>query len=210
MGLREPFNSISHMVGGGLGIAGLVTLILLADGPLEVVAAALYGFGLVATYTFSAVYHGVKTHRDSAARRWLQRLDHVAIYLLIAGTYTPVVLVKLGGGWGWSLFGTVWGVALVGITLKLTLPMGRNWPYVVSYIGLGWIAVVAAPVLFPLLTGAELAWLLTGGITYTLGVIFYAWDKPRIVGPLGAHELWHLFVLAGSVAHFVFVAAYVL
>ena len=208
MGLKEPFNSISHMVGAGLAIAGLVILVLLADGPLEVVTAAVYGAGLVALYSMSAIYHAVPG--GPRVEAWLERLDHVAIYLLIAGTYTPVCLVFLGGGWGWSLFGTVWGIAIVGILLALLVPLGPYWLHVVGYVGLGWVALVAAPVLFPRLTTGGLMWLIAGGVIYTLGALFYAWDRPRIVGPLGAHELWHIFVLGGSAAHYIFIVQYVL
>jgi len=208
MGLKEPFNSISHMVGGGLSVAGLVVLVLLADGALETVSAVLYGVGLIAMYTFSSIYHGVPGSKRLES--WLERLDHVAIYLLIAGTYTPVTLVLLGGGWGWSLFGTVWGVSVLGIVLALTLPLGPQWIHVAGYVGLGWLAVIAAPVLFPLLSGGALALLIGGGVVYTIGGMLYAWDRPRILGPVGAHELWHVFVILGSIAHFVFVAAYVL
>ncbi len=208
MGLREPFNSISHMVGAGLAIIGLIALVLLADGPLEVVSAVLFGVGLLAVYTFSAIVHGVKA--QPRVTMWLERLDHVAIYLLIAGSYTPLCLVLLGGGWGWSLFGTVWGLSLVGATLALTLPRAPKWLQITFYIALGWLAMIAAPVLFPRLTPGSLTWLLAGGIAYTVGALFYVWDKPRILGPLGGHEVWHLFVLAGSGAHFILVAAYIL
>ncbi len=212
MGLKEPFNSISHMVGGGLSVLGLVFLVILADGALEIVSAVLFGIGLIAVYTMSAIYHGVPGHPKTEA--WLERLDHVAIYLLIAGTYTPVVLVLLGGTWGWSLFGTVWGIAIVGIVLALTLPLGPTWLHITGYIALGWVAVVAAPVLFPLLTAEGLFWIIGGGVIYTAGAFLYVWDKPKVLpkwmGHLGAHELWHIFVIMGSLAHFVFVARYVL
>ncbi|MBW3581677.1 MAG: hemolysin III family protein [Euryarchaeota archaeon] len=208
MGLKEPFNSVSHMVGGGLAVIGLFVLIALADGALEIVSAVLYGLGLVSVYTFSSIYHGVPAGPRTEV--WLERLDHVAIYLLIAGTYTPVTLILLGGGWGWSLFGTVWGISIIGIVLALTVPLGPKWIHITGYVALGWTAVVAAPVLWPLLSGTAKTLLVMGGVVYTVGALFYVWDRPRIVGRLGAHELWHLFVIGGSLLHFVFVAAYVL
>ena len=208
MGLKEPFNSISHMAGGGLALAGLVFLVVLADGALETVAAVLYGVGLVAMFTMSTLYHAVPG--GPRVEAWLERLDHVAIYLLIAGSYTPVCLVLLGGAWGWSLFATVWGISIVGIVLALTLPLGPEWVHITGYIALGWVALVAAPVLFPRLTAGGIALLAAGGIIYTVGAFFYVWDKPRVLGRLGAHELWHLFVIGGSVAHFGFMVVYVL
>lgn len=212
MGLKEPFNSISHMVGAGLSVIGLVVLVLLAEGALEVVSSVAFGVGLLAVYTMSSIYHGIPA--SPRVESWLERFDHVAIYLLIAGTYTPVVLVLLGGTWGWALFGTVWGIAILGIVLALTFPLGPEWLHITGYIALGWLAVIAAPVLFPKLTPDGLAWLLGGGLAYTIGAFFYVWDKPKILprrlGGLGAHELWHLFVIGGSTAHFVFVVGFVL
>lgn len=207
MGLKEPFNSISHMVGGGLAVIGLVVLVFLADGALQTVAAVLYGIGLLAVFTMSTLYHSIPG--SPGLEKWLERLDHVAIYLLIAGTYTPVCLVLLGGAWGWSLFAAVWGIALVGIVLKLTVPLGPGWLHITAYIALGWIALIAAPVLFPILTAPGLALLVIGGVVYTLGALLYVWDRPRLFGGLGAHELWHLCVIAGAVSHFAFVAWWV-
>lgn len=208
MGLKEPFNSISHMAGGGLALVGLVALVVLADGPLEIVSAVLYGVGLVAMYTMSSIYHAIPLGPRGEKR--LERLDHVAIYLLIAGTYTPATLVLLGGAWGWSLFGTVWGIAIIGSVLALTVDMGPKWLHLAGYVAMGWLAIIAAPALFPKLTFASGAWLIGGGVTYTVGALFYAWDRPHLIGRMGAHELWHVFVLVASVAHFVWVAAYVL
>lgn len=208
MGLKEPFNSISHMVGAALGIAGLVVLVIMADGALEVVSATLYGFGLIAVFGASSTYHALPV--GPKAEMWLERIDHVAIYLLIAGTYTPVCLIMIGGAWGWSLFGVVWGISTVGIVLALAVPLGPTWLHIAGYIGLGWVAVVGAPVLLKVLTGWMFFWLLGGGIIYTVGALFYVWDKPNLIGKLGAHEIWHLFVLAAAGAHFVFIIRYVL
>lgn len=207
VGLKEPFNSISHMVGGGLALVGLVVLVILAQGPVQTLAAVLYGLGLVTLFTMSTLYHSIPGR--PSVEKWLERLDHVAIYLLIAGTYTPVCLVLMGGAWGWSLFGAVWGIAIVGIVLKLTVPLGPEWVHITGYIGLGWIALVAAPVLFPILTTGGLTLLVTGGVIYTLGAFLYAWDRPKIIGNLGAHEVWHIMVIAGALAHFSFILIWV-
>lgn len=207
VGLKEPFNSISHMVGGGLALVGLVVLVFLADGALQIVSAVLYGLGLVAVFTMSTLYHSIPG--SPRLEKWLERLDHVAIYLLIAGTYTPVCLLLLGGAWGWSLFATVWGIAIIGIVLKLTVPLGPEWVHITAYIALGWVALIAAPVLFPILTKGGLAVLVAGGVIYTLGALLYVWDRPQILGGLGAHELWHLMVIAGAITHFAFIVVWV-
>lgn len=206
MGLKEPFNSISHMAGGGLSIVGTVVLLWLADTALEYVSAAVYGFGLVALYAMSSVYHAVSGEQGGGG--WLERLDHVAIYLLIAGTYTPVCLLVLPPGWGYGLLAAVGLVSALGIVLALTVPLGPDWLHPVGYIALGWAAVFVAPVLFGALSGPAQAWLIAGGVVYTGGAVFYVLD--RQVGVVHTHHLWHLFVIGGSVAHYVMVAMLVL
>ena len=206
MGLKEPFNSISHMVGGGLSIAGTAVLLVIADTPMQYVAASLYGFGLIALYTMSSLYHGISGEQGSDS--WLERLDHVAIYLLIAGTYTPLCLLVLPPAWGWSLLGAVWLIGAAGIVLALTVPLGPAWLHPVGYIVLSWVAVLVAPVLFAALAGPALWWLFAGGITYTGGAVFYVLDHR--VGIVHTHHVWHMLVMAGSVAHYVLVAVYIL
>lgn len=206
MGLKEPFNSISHMAGGGLSIVGTVLLLGLADTPVEYAAASVYGFGLVALYTMSSVYHGISGEQGEGG--WLERLDHVAIYLLIVGTYTPVSLLVLPPVWGWSLLITASVVSAVGIVLALTIPLGPDWLHPLGYIALGWAAVFAAPVLFSALSAPALAWLVAGGVIYTGGAVFYAIHRP--LGPIHSHHLWHLCVVGGSLAHYVLVAVYIL
>jgi len=208
MGLGEPASSISHMVGGGLSIIGLVFLVIWADGALAVTSAAVFGVSLIAAYTLSSTYHAFP--KQHAAKPWLRRLDHVAIFLLIAGTYTPVVLVGLGGAWGWSLVGVVWGLSVIGIVLKLTLGVGPKWIQPVLYIGLGWLVVIAAPEMIDRIPVRGLLWLLVGGIVYSVGAIIYATHKQGRVWGMDGHDLWHFLVLAGSIAHFVAVGAYVL
>lgn len=201
MALKEPFNSISHMVGGGLSIVGTLLLLILADTAAEYVATSVYGFGLIALYTMSSVYHGVSG--AGAQNKWLERMDHVAIYLLIAGSYTPICLLVLSGAWGWGLLAAVWAVSITGIVLALTVPLGPGWLHPVGYILLGWAAVFVAPVLFPALAGPAQVWLITGGVIYTGGTAFYVLD--RRIAFLHTHHLWHLFVIGGSVAHYVMV-----
>ncbi|HUR60973.1 MAG TPA: hemolysin III family protein [Candidatus Thermoplasmatota archaeon] len=206
MGIKEPFNSISHMVGGGLALALLPLLVARAHGPLAVTAVCVYGGSLVVMYALSSLYHSIP-HRG--AEPWLFRLDQVGIYLLIAGTYTPVALVRIGGASGWTLFAIEWGLALVGITLCLAVHRTPQLVHQVAYVALGWAAVTALPGLLkiPIL---GLALLLGGGLLYTGGSVLYNRNRPQTIGPLGDHEVWHLLVLGGSIAHAAFVVVYVL
>ena len=200
----ERFNGISHLMGAVLALAGMVVLIVhaarLAD-PWKIVSFSLYGTSLFLLYTFSTLYHSLR-HRAKAVFR---RLDHLSIYLLIAGTYTPFALVTLRGGWGWSLFGTVWGLAIAGMLLEFLPRRGPRVLPVVIYLLMGWLALMALKPLLQALPLAGFAWLLAGGLCYTLGLIFYGLDK-RLKH---AHGVWHLFVLAGSVCHYVAIYFYV-
>lgn len=201
MGFGEPASSISHMAGGGLSVVAAIFLLLAAEGPLAITSAAIFGASLIAAYTLSAVYHAFP--KSSPAKKWLRRMDHVAIFLLIAGTYTPVVLVGLGGAWGWSLFGVVWGLATLGIVLKLTVGAGPKWIQPVLYITLGWMVVIAAPAMLERVATPALLWLLAGGVIYSVGAIIYATHKQGKLWGLDGHDLWHFFVIGGSVCHVV-------
>jgi hemolysin III len=206
VGIKEPFNSISHMAGGGLSLALLPLLVLRAHGPLAVTAVSVYGGSLVVMYTLSSLYHAIP-HRG--AEPWLFRLDQVGIYLLIAGTYTPVALVRIGGASGWTLFGIEWGLALVGIVLCLTVHRTPQLIHQIAYLALGWAAVTALPGLLQI-PWAGLALLGGGGVLYTAGSLLYNRNRPQTIGPLGDHEVWHLLVLGGSILHAAFVVLFVL
>lgn len=201
----ERFNSVTHLVGALLAIAGTVVLIVLAaleGDPWKVVSVAIYGATLVLLYSFSTLYHSLR----GRAKNVLRKLDHNSIYLLIAGSYTPFCLVTLRGPWGWSLFGVVWGMALIGIVQEL---QSRSAARVVSlgiYVVMGWVALAALAELLHVLGPAGLAWLVVGGLFYTTGIIFYVLDT-RLKH---AHGIWHLFVIAGSACHYVAILFYVL
>ena len=201
---EEIANSLTHGVGALLAIAGLsalVTLAVLRGDVWHVVSCSIYGGSMVVLYTASTLYHGVTSPR---AKNVLQVFDHAAIFLLIAGTYTPFTLVTLRGPWGWSVFGVVWGLAAAGIFLEIVFS-GR-WPALslVLYIAMGWVAVVAVRPLLAALPPGGLVLLLLGGLSYTGGIGFYACKKL----PYG-HAIWHLFVLAGTVLHFFAILFYV-
>jgi hemolysin III len=193
------------MVGAGFALAALPLLVLAAKGPLAVVSASVYGSCLLAVFVMSAVFHGV-THRGASA--WLFRLDQAAIYLLIAGTYTPLALLMVGGAWGWSLFGVQWGMAVAGVAVLLTVHRTPPWVHQSAYILLGWTALLALPHVHGLPLAA-LALVVGGGIAYTGGATLY-WRDRAGTWAIGDHGLWHLLVLAGSMAHLVFVLVYVL
>lgn len=208
MGLREPFNAVSHGLGVLGAIAGLVYLVYRAESGLATLAMAVYGGSLVALFLASTLYHGVPA--DRRVRRILRRVDHVAIFLLIAGTYTPVTLLALSPGWGWSIFGVVWGLTIVGIVAKVVYVDIPRWANAVIYLAMSWTALVAVEPMIEVFPWGGLAWLLGGGVAYTLGAIIYAveWPDP-LPDYVGAHGLWHVFVLAGSALHYVFIAGYV-
>ena len=192
----ERFNSTTHLAGLLLAIAGSAVLIVQAarlGDAWQIVSASIFAATMMLLYGASSAYHSVR----GAAKRVLVKFDHCAIYLLIAGTYTPFTLVTLRGAWGWALFGTVWGLAVVGILKELILGRDRI-PSVPLYIAMGWLAVIAAVPLFQQLPGWGLAWLLAGGLLYTAGIVFYANDERW----RHAHGVWHLFVLGGTACHY--------
>lgn len=194
---EEIANSVTHGVALLASLAALPILLVVAvarGDPWQVVGAAIFGATLIMLYTASTLYHALP---ESRAKRVFRVLDHSAIYLLIAGTYTPFALGALRGAWGWALFGAVWTLAALGITAKATL--GFRFPRLstVIYLLMGWLAVVAFRPLSTQVGPAGLAWLVAGGLCYTAGVIFFAWERIRY-----GHMVWHLFVAAGSVCHF--------
>jgi len=198
-------NSVTHGIGAALGIAGLAVLVSLAAreaDPWRIVSLSIYGTTLILMFLASTLYHSLRIPR---VRRLFRILDHSAIFLLIAGTYTPFTLVTLRGPWGYSIFGIVWGLAVVGIVLK-TIFIGRFAVLSAGiYIAMGWVVVIAFKPLLASLPAAGVAWLVAGGVCYTGGVVFFA--AKRI--PYN-HAIWHLFVLAGSICHFIAILLYVL
>ncbi|MBP0592427.1 hemolysin III family protein [Paraburkholderia sp. LEh10] len=205
MHVGERLNSITHLVGAVLSVAGLATLVTMGalDGDAyKVVSFSVYGAMLCVLYGISTLYHSVSSPRLKAI---LQKCDHSAIYLLIAGSYTPFTLVTLRGPWGWSLFGVSWGLAALGIVQELTLGRRTRSVSMVLYVLMGWLALVAIRPLVIALPAAGTAWLLAGGIIYSAGIYFFINDERIRHG----HGIWHLFVLAGSLCQFVSVARYV-
>lgn len=202
-GIKDPFSGLSHLAGAVLSAIALIMLLILSHGrPTHIVGVTIYGISLILLYTASALYHSLPA--GERARNWLQRFDHMAIYLLIAGSYAPVCLVALKGGVGFGLLTAVYAVALIGIGSTLLWHNAPSWLRVALYIGMGWLVMTALGPLQRGLTAAEMIWLVAGGIVYTLGAVVYATKRPRLwPGRFDSHDLWHLFVLAGSACQMV-------
>ncbi len=202
---EEIANSITHGIGAGLSIAGLSLLVVLASmhGDVwRIVSFSIYGTTLVILYLASSIYHGLPA---SKAKNIFQIIDHVSIYLLIAGTYTPLMLVNLKGGWGWSIFGVIWGLALLGITLKTIFLNRFEKLSVIIYVIMGWICIIALKEMLIKISLPGLIWLGTGGILYTSGIALYVWKSLPY-----NHAIWHLFVIAGSICHYFTILLYIL
>ncbi|MEI6669417.1 MAG: hemolysin III family protein [Acidobacteriota bacterium] len=197
-------DSVTHGVGLVASVVGLVVLVattLHRGDPWLIASCLIYASTLVLLYAASTLYHALSATR---ARHVFQILDHAAIYLLIAGTYTPFALVNLRGPWGWTILAIVWSLAVLGVVAKSVF--GTRWPVfsTVLYLAMGWTIVVAIKPLVTHVAPAGIAWLVAGGLAYTGGVAFFAWDRLRY-----NHAVWHLFVLGGSACHFVAVLFYV-
>jgi hemolysin III len=203
--MEEVMNAVTHGIGTLLSVAGLVLLTVLAylHGDIwHIVSFSIYGTTLVLLYLASTLYHSFTNER---IKRIFKILDHSAIYLLIAGTYTPFTLVPLHGVLGWTVFGVVWGLAVIGIVLKVFFAGRFNIVSTLCYLGMGWFIIFAIKPLIATVPALGMTWLLVGGLFYTLGSIFYLWKRIPF-----NHAIWHLFVLAGSISHFIAVFFYIL
>lgn len=201
---EELANRLTHGLGAACSVAGLVLMVVFSarygDAWL-VVSTAIFGTTLVLLYGSSTLYHSIRRDRHKVL---LQKFDHAAIFLLIAGTYTPFMLVTLRGPWGWSLFGVVWGLAIAGVTLKFWFAGRFNLVSTLIYIGMGWLVMIAIKPLMAALPAGGLRLLVAGGLCYTGGAVFYLWHRLPY-----NHAIWHLFVLGGSVCHWAAVFFYV-
>ncbi|HET9466089.1 MAG TPA: hemolysin III family protein [Gemmatimonadales bacterium] len=208
MRIREPVNGVSHLIGLLLAAAGTILLLRLARGPGQSLAFAIYGATLILLYSASTLYHSLPL--SERPLRALRTLDHIAIYFLIAGTYTPVALVTLDGTLGWTILAAVWLIALAGIPFKLFFLDAPVWLSTATYLGMGYLALVAVVPIVRAVSYEGLAWLIAGGIAYTVGAVIYARERPDpFPGRFGHHEIWHLLVLTGSGCHYAFMVYYV-
>jgi len=208
MRIREPFNGASHLVGLMLACAGTWTLLRWASGAWEVAAFTIYGATLILLYGISFLYHSLPVAGRSLTA--LRTLDHIAIYFLIAGTYTPVALITLHNRLGWSLLAAVWLIALAGIPFKLLYLDAPVWLSTGTYLAMGYLALIAIVPLAQVVSLTGLLWLVAGGVAYTVGAVIYSQRRPDpFPGRFGHHEIWHLLVMAGSACHFAFMVYHV-
>ncbi len=206
---REPFCGLSHLVGIVLSVVALVVLLVAAQGRVwHLVGFLLYGASLIVLYTASTLYHSLPGNKQKIDR--LRQFDYVAIFFLIAGTYAPLCLIPLRGPWGWALLIAEYSLAAIGIAYTLLFKRGPTWPRVLIYILMGWLTLIAIGQLQATLPFLALIWLFAGGLLYSLGTVVWATDRPHLCpGKFSAHDLWHLFVLGGSLCHFILMLAYV-
>lgn len=202
--LEEILNSVTHGAGALISIAGLILLIVFSSiygQTTHIVSCTIYGTTLVLLYTASTLYHGFQKPN---IKHVFKILDHSCIYILIAGTYTPFMLVTVRGALGWTIFSIVWGLTILGIVFKAFFVNRFKIVSTIAYILMGWLVILAIKPLFHALPGGGIFWLISGGLAYTIGTIFYAWKKLPF-----NHTIWHLFVLTGSVCHFLAIMFYV-
>lgn len=215
--IKDPVSGFSHLIGALFSIAGLVLLIIYAslygEGAWDIVSFTIFGVGLVLLYTFSSLYHLLNL--GETGTRVFKKFDHIMIYILIAASYTPICLGPLRGAWGWSIFGIVWGLAILGTILTAIWIKAPRWLTTSIYIAMGWLVIV---MLYPLIKTfyelnalSSLWWLLIGGIFYTIGGVIYGLKKaPFTTKHFGFHEIFHLFVMLGSFCQFWFIFRYLL
>lgn len=201
---REPVSGLTHLAGAVAALVGLIVLVSLAvrRGTVwHVVAYSVFGSSLVLLYTASSLYHLLRVSPRGV--KVLRRIDHMMIYVLIAGSYTPYCLLALRGAWGWTILAVIWSLALIGMVVKIFWLDAPRWLTAGFYMGMGWMVVVAAGPMLRAVPPAGLWWLAVSGVFYTVGAVFYATKRPKLwPGVFGFHEMWHVFVIAGSISHF--------
>ncbi|MFT5426319.1 MAG: hemolysin III [Gammaproteobacteria bacterium] len=203
----EKLNSITHLVGAVLALVGfgaLLTISIQEHNPLLIISFTIFGFTLVLLYTMSTLYH---SFHPPKLKKIFQKLDHVSIYLLIAGTYTPYMLVSLRDHNGLIMLTLIWTMAVIGLLLDIFIPRRIEWLQVLIYLAMGWICMLNFSDLQAAIPSAGVIWLTIGGIAYTVGIIFYVLDSLKKLRH--AHGIWHLFVLSGSICHFISIVTYV-
>ena len=207
--LREPVNGLTHFFAAIVAAIGLIALIIIGwKSVVKEISLSIYGVSLILLFAASATYHMVKAKPKIIER--LRKLDHSAIYVLIAGTYTPFCVLMFQGFWKWGLLALIWSLAVIGVASEVILIKAPRWLRVSVYIMMGWIVIAASGEMLKVMPVGAVVWLLAGGVTYTLGAIIYATKKLDLFpGRFGFHELWHIFVIFAALAHFIAIAVYV-
>jgi hemolysin III len=207
--LREPVSGLTHLGAAFAAAVGLVVLLIVSWGdPSRQLSLFIYGFSLLLMFSASALYHSVRAQPRTI--QLLRKLDHSAIYLLIAGTYTPFCLNLFTGFWQWGLMTIIWLMALAGVVVKLLIIHAPRWITAGVYVIMGWLSILAINAMLTVLPTGALLWLLVGGVVFTLGAVVYVTKVPNFrPGSFGFHEVWHLFVIGGCACHFIAVLVYV-
>ncbi|WP_026907055.1 PAQR family membrane homeostasis protein TrhA [Paucisalibacillus globulus] len=211
--IREPINGFTHLFGALLSFVGLLALVIKASmdsgSPLVITAVIIFGISLILLYSASATYHMVVAKDHIIA--FLRKIDHSMIFVLIAGTYTPICLISLGGATGWTLFFVINGLAILGVLYKLIWFKAPRWLSTALYVILGWIIILFSPSLIEVISSTGMVLLLLGGVSYTVGAVIY-WLKPKFLEfkHMGFHEIFHIFILVGSLCHFLCIYYFVL
>lgn len=207
--LREPVNGLTHLIAAGASVIGLIVLLVIGWGdPGKVISLTIYGGSLILMFLASGFYHSVNADPDTMLK--LRKFDHSAIYLLIAGTYTPICFIMLDGFWKWGMLSIIWGLALVGITVKIFFIKAPRWVTAGVYIIMGWLCIIGIQEILVALPAGALFWLALGGIIYTLGAVVYITKTMDFVPDVfGFHEVWHIFVILGALAHYMMIAVYI-
>jgi hemolysin III len=200
--IREPFNGLTHLGGAIAAVFGMIALIVISRvQPVKIVSVLVYSFSLIAMFCASAIYHMANV--KPFFLQTLRKIDHSAIFLLIAGTYTPFCLLAFTGFWHWGLFALIWVIAVIGVLVSIFYIKSPRWLHTGIYVVMGWLCVMAAPQMPAVLPVASMVWLFLGGVIYTLGAVVYATKILDFVpGKFGFHEIWHIFVLLGALVHF--------
>jgi hemolysin III len=204
---REPFNGFSHLGGAIAAFFGQIALIIAAwNGPAKIASVIIYGLSLMGLFSASAAYH--LSQVKPPVQQILRKLDHSAIFLLIAGTYTPFCIIAFTGFWHWGLLAIIWSIAIIGIIIKIFYVTAPRWLNAAIYVVMGWLCLITAPQMQSGLPASAMIWLIIGGVIYTLGALVYAARMFNFApGKFGFHEVWHIFVLLGAMAHFISVMA---
>ena len=207
--LREPVNGLTHLIAAGAALLGLILLVILGWGqPGKLISLLIYGLSLILLFLASGLYHSIKANPEALVK--LRKFDHSAIFLLIAGTYTPICFNMLEGFWKWGMLGLVWGLALIGIGVKIFFIKAPRWVSAGVYLIMGWLCVLAIQEILAAMPVGALIWLAAGGVIFTLGAVVYITKTLDFVpGVFGFHEVWHIFVILGALAHFIMIAYYI-
>jgi hemolysin III len=207
--LRDPVSGLSHLGAAIASAFGLIALLILGWGePAKEVSLLIYGLSLIMLFSASATYHLVNAGPGVVG--WLRKLDHSAIYLLIAGTYTPICLYFFTGFWRWGVVAVIWALALAGIIVKLFVINAPRWLTVGVYLVMGWLGILGVKQIITTMPPAAIAWLLLGGVLFTVGAVIYSLKKPNPwPGVFGFHEIWHIFVILAALAHYILIAGYI-